>query len=325
MKTATRKLLRLGARSIVVTLPKEWVDANSLKPGDRVYVVEEDDRIVIMPYTRKALQQAEMVVDLNELRKVDEDPLSAARKAIGCAYIMGMDSVLIKAERDLLNTIASEASKLGFPIIAVSIDEASETVKVSNIIDYSRLEPRHSIKSFARIMNSLVDVLGSLAKGSARRDEALAALSRIKLETMELERMLIRALLEPRTAEEGKHAHSMLLSASLLTLMVDGLVSDARLLVEKGLKISKSAWVQASTLSSLTSDVILLLANPSLSRIKEVGTRLYNGMAKAQELRLSATSKGDSIILASIMNSYRILIVLLHTSYCLALGLKSSP
>ncbi|MCE4613244.1 MAG: AbrB/MazE/SpoVT family DNA-binding domain-containing protein [Desulfurococcales archaeon] len=324
MRTATRKLLRLGSRSVVVTLPKEWIDANSLKPGDRVYVVEEGDRVVIMPYTKRESKHAEMIVDLNKLGVTGEDPIATARRVLGCAYIMGVDTVLIKAEKKLLNSIASEAANLGFPIIAVNVDEASETLKISNIIDFSRLEPRHSIKTFARIVDSVVEVISSLAKGTMTRSEALAVLSRIKLETMELERMLIRALLEPRIIDEGKQVYSMLLSASLLTLMVDGLISDARLLVERGLKVSESALIQANALSSLTSDVVLLLANPSLSRIKEVSSRLLSSLEKAQEARIGSASKGDTVILASVVNSYRILVILLHTSYCLALSSRHS-
>jgi len=324
LKTATRKLLRLGSRSIVVTLPKEWINANSLKPGDRVYVVEEEGRVVIMPYTRASQREAEMVVDLDKLGLADEDYASTARRILGCAYIMGVDSLLIKAGKSALEAIASEAPRMGFPIIAVNVDEEAGQLRISNIIDFSKLEPRYSIKSFARMVDSIAGALKSFSKGSAPKSEVLETLSRIKVESMGLERMLIRALLEPRVSGEEKHVYSMLLSASLLTLMVDELVSDVRLIVEKSLKVSDAARRQFTELSSLTQETVLLLSNPSITRTKEANRRLLESMARAQELRVSSTAKGDSIILASIANAYRILLILLHTSFCLALSLRAS-
>jgi bifunctional DNA-binding transcriptional regulator/antitoxin component of YhaV-PrlF toxin-antitoxin module len=308
----------------VVTLPKEWINANSLKPGDKVYVVEEEARIIIMPYAKQGPGKAEMVVDLDRLGLIDEDPVSTAKRVLGCAYIMGVDSLLIKAEKRLLRTIADEAPRLGYPIIAVSVDEEAGLLKISNIIDFSKLEPRHSIKSFARMVESVVEILDSFSRGETSRTEALEALSRIKLETMGLERMLIRALLEPRLAGEEKHMYSMLLSASLLTLMVDALVSDVRFVIERSLKVSETARSKAKTLSKLAQEAVLLLANPSITRIREANTKVVNGMREVQELRVSSTARGDSLILASIANSYRILVILLHTSFCLALSLRAS-
>ena len=50
-----RSLIRLGGDSLVITIPKGWLDYNNLKPGDMVQVETNGD-VIIRPKGKRQRQ-----------------------------------------------------------------------------------------------------------------------------------------------------------------------------------------------------------------------------------------------------------------------------
>jgi len=79
-----RKIISLGRSSLVVSLPKHWIELNKLKQGDVVSVAVQRDRsLVIFPGSgRREVRKITLYVDPNE------KAASIARKVIAC-YLNG--------------------------------------------------------------------------------------------------------------------------------------------------------------------------------------------------------------------------------------------
>jgi len=79
-----RKIISLGRSSLVVSLPKHWIELNKLKQGDVVSVAVQRDRsLIIFPGSgRREARKITLYVDPNE------KAASIARKVIAC-YLNG--------------------------------------------------------------------------------------------------------------------------------------------------------------------------------------------------------------------------------------------
>ena len=45
----SRKIQKVGAATLTVSLPKEWAGRRNLKKGDQVFLVEEGDVLKVLP------------------------------------------------------------------------------------------------------------------------------------------------------------------------------------------------------------------------------------------------------------------------------------
>ena len=88
----TRKIMALGKSSLVVSLPKEWIDSNGLDKGDMLSLsVQRDLSLLIQPSFRAKDEGKKIVVDLDESSSSD----SIFRIVIGC-YLNGYNDIILR-------------------------------------------------------------------------------------------------------------------------------------------------------------------------------------------------------------------------------------
>lgn len=102
-----RKIQKLGTTSLIVTLPKTWVNRLGIKPGDSVYLVERENELRIIPFKG----DEEVAVTLRGSR----ERLDGVMRLLRCAMQMGFskiklkfDSPISKEEEELMNSIVLE-------------------------------------------------------------------------------------------------------------------------------------------------------------------------------------------------------------------------
>jgi len=95
-----RKVLRVGMKSVAITIPKKWARELGLEPGSSVDVIFDGNRIVVKPQ-RRSESEEEMNIFIEVKGSID----TALRKLIA-SYIEGVTRVRIKASY-------SEAIELG--------------------------------------------------------------------------------------------------------------------------------------------------------------------------------------------------------------------
>ena len=89
-----RKIISLGRSSLVVSLPKHWIEMNKLKRGDMVSVAVQRDRsLVIFPGSgRRGSRKITLYVD------PDETAASIARRVIAC-YLNGYFGIRLVSKK----------------------------------------------------------------------------------------------------------------------------------------------------------------------------------------------------------------------------------
>jgi len=89
----TRKIMALGKSSLVVSLPKEWIESNGLDKGDLLNLaVQRDLSLLIQPSLRVKDEGRRIVVELDESASSD----SIFRIVIGC-YLNGYNDIVLKS------------------------------------------------------------------------------------------------------------------------------------------------------------------------------------------------------------------------------------
>ncbi len=95
-----RKVQKLGQTSLIITLPKKWVNAVNLKPGDIVFISIEDDKI--LKVTPKKLE----VEAIRPTYIIDADRCTSPgmlERVITACYLQGYDKIMIKTKKDRLS------------------------------------------------------------------------------------------------------------------------------------------------------------------------------------------------------------------------------
>ncbi|MEB2836231.1 MAG: AbrB/MazE/SpoVT family DNA-binding domain-containing protein [Desulfurococcales archaeon] len=118
-----RKVQRLGASSLIVTLPRSWARRHNLKVGDYIYIYDEGDKLIMSPSSNG--KEVSLSLDLRHTSN-----LKHLGKTCICSYIFGFDSIKLLTPRSVklvnekLNVVKS------FLPEEVSIDSKVQAVDV---------------------------------------------------------------------------------------------------------------------------------------------------------------------------------------------------
>ncbi len=101
----TRKVQRLGASSLIVTIPKEWARKHGIKVGDPIIVYDEGDRLVIAP------SNSEPAIGLSFKLNRSNVTKHMGRLSV-CSYIFGFDYITFENNRPLRGSLLNKFSEL---------------------------------------------------------------------------------------------------------------------------------------------------------------------------------------------------------------------
>ncbi|MEB3779262.1 MAG: AbrB/MazE/SpoVT family DNA-binding domain-containing protein [Desulfurococcales archaeon] len=321
MSVTTRKLQKLGLKSLVVTLPRDWVKTHNLEPGDPVYIVEESDRLIVYPPKREEAT-SEIIINLEHL--TDDDSIKEkVRRVISCTSMLGIDNFTLKIGKKDPNEVFDAIREAGIISAGIDVDERTGSVKISNLIDISRIDTKMLIKTLAQILSTLFDTFINIIQGSIDTKKAEVRLRDLHKDTLNLERLIIRSIVEPRPGISGLEAritYSMLSSISLLPLIEDILLKESMRIISSGKRPEEPITDIVSNLREIMIQTIMTVASPSTTRSRDLLTRIGD-LEKQIEDRISESRDPvTSRILGSLYNIARILRVQLLAAFCIGLS-----
>jgi len=159
-----RKLQKVGAATLTVSLPKKWVLKKGLKPGDMITLVENED--------------GSLRVDVGEVKKaetlvytINYDLCNSNRmltRLIIGAYLQGADIIKIISSNalttDVINGIQAAVDRLpGLEII----EQTYRTVVIQSFIDPSKFPIEVLLKRLQILVASMLNqVVSSISEGT---------------------------------------------------------------------------------------------------------------------------------------------------------------
>lgn len=165
-KMDRRKIISLGRSSLVISLPKHWIELNKLKRGDVVSLAVQRDRsLVIFPGSRRREpEKITLYID------PDEKVTSIARKVIGC-YLNGYFGIRLVSKK--IFTVAQQRAvhDISRKLYMRIMESNAKYIYIQTLID----ETKTSIDSAVRRMHGITISMYRDALNSLRtRDRALA-------------------------------------------------------------------------------------------------------------------------------------------------------
>ncbi len=159
-----RKLQKVGAATLTVSLPKRWVLKKGLKPGDRVTLIENEDGSLRLDVSD--INTAEEIAFTINYDLCNSDNM-LTRLIIG-AYLQGAGILKIVSNNplttDTLNKVQMIIDKLpGFEIV----EQTHRTILIQSFVDPSKFPIETLLKRLQVMVASMLNqLISSIAEGT---------------------------------------------------------------------------------------------------------------------------------------------------------------
>ena len=205
----TRKLVRTGAETYTLSLPKEWVKRNKLNKGDLLFIAENKDTLEIRAVDKARQKETKEVTIL-----IDNKNINTIRRETISAYINNFSQLTFAGE--MLDQKLEELMKLLNNFLALEVIEQTERRLV--VKDYLDLK-EFSLDNIIRRMDMLVR---SIMMDSKDCFEKKGLHENLKLRDYEVDKLffLINRLLRSRDIS-SKEAIAYFWTAKILESISD--------------------------------------------------------------------------------------------------------
>lgn len=155
----SRKIIALGKSSLVISLPKSWININNLKRGDYLSLeTQKDLSLIIHPSTRFVDEEKRKVVVIEH----DQDADSITRIIIGC-YLNGYNKIQLTSKRFFTSTQQEAIRDIVKTLYLWIIESHASEVVVQVLIDDSKIDFQQGIERMHLITYSMfLDVLKAM-------------------------------------------------------------------------------------------------------------------------------------------------------------------
>ncbi len=146
-----RKLYQSGGSSYIISIPKEWIEAQKLKSGDSVLLDVQRNYILVEPelksrVLREILIQGDKSKDAGQLQ----------RKIIA-NYLAGYDILRIKFDDHNLKLKEKAKETLEFLMGVEVIEDLGEHLTVQTFIDYTKLPVQKVVERVSGIIRGMLE------------------------------------------------------------------------------------------------------------------------------------------------------------------------
>ena len=195
MTTFTRRLQKIGS-SILVSLPKEWIDANNLNKSHQVEIETNQNNLSIRTQlSKRPSKEVEISYPLSEGEGIVP--------TITGAYLLGFDIIRIVGKSSISiidrESVRGSMRKLvGLEII----DEDATNISVQFLLDETSINPQNILKRMSSIaLGMFNDVVLALKSGDKTNLETIANRdSEINRQYFLLVRLIRSTIMDPRLA-----------------------------------------------------------------------------------------------------------------------------
>jgi len=309
LSVTPRKLQRLGLSSLVVTLPRRWVEAHGLKPGDLVYVIDEGDRLRIVPAQPSEARRSYRF----DAYKLAMPQLASA--ALTCLYVNNINDVVMDlkgmGEEGLKYLKQTSMRLLGLEVTQLDSERASVRI----VLDDSRADPKMAIKGLGSAVGNIAELLRRASSGEALgNDEVEVATA----ELLKYQHLIMRHVVS--SVSEGvidTRVQGTIVGTAVLGVVGNVLLEALRLAQRWSLRSSRVAEV-AGQLRDLIPMVSAMVAQPSVKRLHEASLTALSLSAWLEDLLGSSQDPKEAAVLSKVDDAARNLMIVFSAILCSA-------
>ena len=167
MTTFTRRLQKIGS-SILVSLPKEWIDANNLNKSNQVEIETNQNNLSIRTQlSKRPSKEVEISYPLSEGEGIVP--------TITGAYLLGFDIIKIVGKSSIsINDRESVRGSMRKLVGLEIIDEDATNISIQFLLDETSINPQNILKRMSSIaLGMFNDVVLSIKNGDKTNLETI--------------------------------------------------------------------------------------------------------------------------------------------------------
>ena len=168
MTTFTRRLQKIGS-SMLVSLPKEWIDANNLNKSNQVEIETNQNNLSIRTQlSKRPSKEVEISYPLSEGEGIVP--------TITGAYLLGFDIIRIVGKSSIsINDRESVRGSMRKLVGLEIIDEDATNISIQFLLDETSINPQNILKRMSSIaLGMFNDVVLSIKNGDKTNLETIA-------------------------------------------------------------------------------------------------------------------------------------------------------
>jgi len=167
----SRKIQKVGAATLTISLPKDWVTQRNLKKGDQVFIVEEGDSLRILPgpaMEERKRRWETYVVDAD----LCDEPELLERIIVG-NYVLGRQKIIIRSATRLRSEHIEEVRKTSKRLMGLGIiEETANKITLQCAIDPANYPLDALIKRLYNLGSTMLEeAVEALVTGDRRLAE----------------------------------------------------------------------------------------------------------------------------------------------------------
>jgi phosphate uptake regulator len=144
-----RTIMKSGG-SLVVSLPREWIEARKLKPGDNVELLITKDAVIVKTLSAEKLERTSYL-------KYQED-IGHLVNSVIAAYLLGYSSIVIDVPKTVKDLFDVEFSRVKNKLMGLEIVEYSNNKLIlKTLIDPLELQPMDVLKRMWQITRDSIE------------------------------------------------------------------------------------------------------------------------------------------------------------------------
>jgi len=191
LRSETRKVQQVGHSTLMVSLPKDWVIATGLSPGETLTIQRDDNQILhILPVG--SLEKKEILKCILDADKCDKKGLLT--RIITGIYIIGYETLEITSTKGFSDENMTEIRNVIQHLTGMNIvDENANELVIKNFVDPTRFPTNGLLRRLYIITSWMQDA--SIKGLKERKRSILTEAINMENEVDRLYRLVVRQLL----------------------------------------------------------------------------------------------------------------------------------
>ena len=292
MTTFTRRLQKIGS-SILVSLPKEWIDANNLDKTNQVEIETNQNNLSIRTQlSKRPSKEIEISYPLPKGESIVP--------TITGAYLLGFDIIKIVSKSPISITDRESVRGSMRRLVGMEIiDEDATNISVQFLLDETSVNPQNILKRMSSIaLGMFTDVVSSLESGDKTNLETISNRdAEINRQYFLLVRLIRSTIMDTRLAGifnlENIDILDYRIAANTLEIAGDTVVELAESLIKSNLSKTELKKLHGFTkdMAEIQSKSIDSFISNDRSLAINAITLQRNNFAKISKIRSSLENK----------------------------------
>ncbi len=149
--TMERKVMSLGKSSLVISLPKEWMQLNDLKKGDAIsFSIQGDRSLIIYPSNKKKTIPKEITLNIGE----NEEEILITQKIIG-AFLNGYSGITIVSDKIFSIQQSKAIRSIAGSLYMRVMESDAKGVYIQSLADESKASLEQAVQRMHLISQSM--------------------------------------------------------------------------------------------------------------------------------------------------------------------------